>query len=68
MTERRTTAESYAAAVKLGADCPQCRRKPHEKNHPIGMIFVGWGHGWVECNACEGTGLKTEETCDEQDA
>jgi len=26
-------------------------------NHPTGMIFVGWGHGWQPCSSCGGSGL-----------
>ena len=36
--------------------CPKCEKKPHEVNHPPGMMFVGWGHGWQPCPDCSGSG------------
>lgn len=37
--------------------CPSCAPDTEEMNHPGGMIFVGWGHGWQPCQACGGSGL-----------
>lgn len=34
--------------------CPKCIKLPDENNHPPGMMFVGWGHGWQPCSVCEG--------------
>lgn len=44
-------------------ECEKCKKGPDEVNHPIGMIFVGWGHGWQPCPHCGGAGrvLKTVE-------
>jgi hypothetical protein len=36
-------------------ECPHCKRRPDEVNHPTGMIFVGWGRGWETCGVCGGT-------------
>jgi len=33
------------------------KKLEHEINHPVGMIFVGWGHGWQPCPKCEGRGV-----------
>lgn len=41
--------------------CKTCERQPDEKNHPTGMIFVGWGRGWEPCVKCKGTGFVEEE-------
>jgi len=35
--------------------CPKCIKLPDEINHPPGMIFVGWGHGWQPCLECGGS-------------
>lgn len=35
--------------------CPDCEKKPDEVNHPPGMMFVGWGHGWQLCSRCHGS-------------
>ena len=40
--------------------CASCRPRATDQNHPPGMIFVGWGHGWQACQSCGGSGL--EET------
>lgn len=37
--------------------CPSCAPDTEEANHPVGMIFVGWGHGWQPGQACGGSGL-----------
>jgi hypothetical protein len=37
--------------------CPSCAPDSDEINHPTGMIFVGWGHGWQACQKCGGSGL-----------
>lgn len=34
--------------------CRACERKSPEHNHPRGMMFVGWGHGWQTCSVCDG--------------
>lgn len=36
----------------------RCWLQPGEVNHPAGMIFVGWGHGWQPCARCGGEGLE----------
>lgn len=41
--------------------CDTCAVKPGEVNHPQGMIFVGWGFGWVPCPACQGTGAASRK-------
>ncbi|MES2342295.1 MAG: hypothetical protein V4597_11500 [Pseudomonadota bacterium] len=38
--------------------CLGCIKLPDEKNHPPGMIFVGWGHGWQPCTKCGGSGWR----------
>lgn len=42
--------------------CKNCEKKPHESNHPTGMIFVGYGLGWQHCGTCRGTGQVREPT------
>ena len=37
--------------------CPHCVKEEGEVNHPDGMIFVGWGHGWQPCIHCKGSAL-----------
>ena len=37
--------------------CPHCAERDGESNHPTGMIFVGWGHGWQPCVHCGGSTL-----------
>jgi hypothetical protein len=37
--------------------CEHCKKLEHEVNHPTGMIFVGWGHGWQPCPHCGGAGV-----------
>jgi hypothetical protein len=43
--------------------CQACRPHATDRNHPPGMIFVGWGHGWQPCQRCGGSGL--ERTAEE---
>lgn len=38
--------------------CQRCKKLDHEINHPVGRVFVGWGHGWDTCSACNGTGVE----------
>lgn len=38
--------------------CDNCIKKPDEKNHPPGMMFIGWGHGWQPCLSCGGSALQ----------
>lgn len=40
--------------------CPSCRPLATDHNHPPGMIFVGWGHGWQPCQNCGGSGLERD--------
>lgn len=55
------TLEGLRARVKAalhppaGEVCPTCAPREGEVNHPPGMIFVGWGHGWQLCSNCGGT-------------
>jgi pyruvate/2-oxoacid:ferredoxin oxidoreductase beta subunit len=41
----------------MRVNCDGCEKLPGELNHPYGMIFVGWGHGWQWCQSCGGSGL-----------
>lgn len=38
--------------------CHGCRPRASDRNHPPGMIFVGWGHGWQPCTHCGGSALR----------
>ena len=49
--EARKAAEREATTV----ECTGCARKPGETNHPLGMVFVGFGIGWRPCPACGGS-------------
>jgi len=40
--------------------CQGCRPRATDLNHPPGMIFVGWGHGWQPCRCCGGSGLERD--------
>ena len=40
--------------------CQSCRPRATDRNHPPGMIFVGWGHGWQPCQSCGGSGLEKD--------
>lgn len=43
-------------AVELQTEeCPACKKKDGEVNHPRGMVFVGWGTGWHVCPRCNGS-------------
>lgn len=44
--------------MKTDEQCKSCEKKDGEVNHPHGMIFVGWGHGWQPCPMCGGSGKK----------
>lgn len=46
--------------------CAACRPRATDRNHPPGMIFVGWGHGWQPCQRCGGSGLEKTRHCDDQ--
>lgn len=37
--------------------CETCKKLDGEVNHPTGMIYVGWGHGWQPCPVCGGSGV-----------
>jgi hypothetical protein len=43
--------------------CQECRPRATDRNHPPGMIFVGWGHGWQPCQRCGGSGLERTRHC-----
>lgn len=43
--------------------CAVCAPDSEEVNHPVGMIFVGWGHGWQTCQECGGSGLAETKHC-----
>ena len=45
--------------------CENCRPRATDRNHPPGMIFVGWGHGWQPCQRCGGSGLERTRHCDD---
>ncbi len=45
--------------------CPSCAPDTVEVNHPVGMIFVGWGHGWQPCQNCGGSGLAETIHCED---
>lgn len=47
--------EGVVSFAKRMVECPTCKRKEGEKNHPPGMVFIGWGRGWERCSACGGT-------------
>jgi len=46
--------------------CEGCRPRATDRNHPPGMIFVGWGHGWQPCKRCGGSGLERDRHCDDR--
>lgn len=46
--------------------CEGCRPRATDRNHPPGMIFVGWGHGWQPCQRCGGSGLERDRHCDDR--
>lgn len=50
------------SAVEL---CPSCRPRATDRNHPSGMIFVGWGHGWQPCQICGGSALRESALVEE---
>jgi hypothetical protein len=43
--------------------CTACRPRATDRNHPSGMTFVGWGHGWQPCQRCGGSGLEKTRHC-----
>lgn len=45
--------------------CQTCAPTPDEVNHPPGMIFVGYGHGWQTCPRCNGTCYEITTTVEE---
>jgi DnaJ-class molecular chaperone len=48
-------------------ECTTCKKQEGEVNHPEGMIFVGWGHGWQPCPICGGsTRVPKSETSEEE--
>lgn len=49
------TAHKPDSAIEL---CRSCRPCATDQNHPSGMVFVGWGHGWQSCANCGGSGLQ----------
>lgn len=42
--------------------CKTCAKQPHEVNHPVGMMFVGFGLGWQPCSSCGGAGKIRSKT------
>ena len=52
---------SEVAAPAPVVPCSGCEKQPDEVNHPVGMIFVGWGRGWETCPRCGGTGVEPKK-------
>lgn len=46
--------------------CEACRPRATDRNHPPGMVFVGWGIGWKVCTRCGGSGLERTRHCDDR--
>ncbi len=46
--------------------CESCRPHAADRNHPPGMIFVGWGQGWQPCQRCGGSGLERTRHCSDK--
>lgn len=46
--------------------CQDCRPRATDRNHPSGMIFVGWGCGWQPCQRCGGSALERTRHCEDE--